>query len=165
MDPTADIQETVHQWEARQAGTRLRATQESQSRLDLLQHNRLLLLSSHPSCSNQTMRRLWTDGSVPDYTGLRCGSRRRIRHRQCVCLSCSNTTSSGAQVTFNSTGEPDRAPVRPGIPVTDLTAGFYAYGAILAAVISRQQTGQGVHIDVSMFDCQVGSFPFLVSSR
>mgnify|MGYP001614141647 CR=1 FL=1 len=55
----------------------------------------------------------------------------------------------------NSTGEPGRLPVRPQVALADHTAGFYAYGAILAGLLSRKRSGKGKWIDISMFDCQV----------
>jgi succinate--hydroxymethylglutarate CoA-transferase len=54
-----------------------------------------------------------------------------------------------------ATGEPDRDPVRPGIPVTDLMTGFGAVKAVLAGLISKMKTGKGMYIDVAMFDVQV----------
>lgn len=56
---------------------------------------------------------------------------------------------------LHSTGEPDRDPVRPGIPVTDILTGFNSAQALLAALISKFKTGKGMYIDVSMFDTQV----------
>lgn len=56
---------------------------------------------------------------------------------------------------LSRTGEPDRLPVRPQVAITDHWAGFNASAAILAALVARKSTGKGVHIDVSMFDCQV----------
>jgi itaconate CoA-transferase len=41
---------------------------------------------------------------------------------------------------------------RTGISVADIAAGMYAYGAILAALIQRQRTGEGCRIDVSMLE-------------
>ncbi|HEY1225806.1 MAG TPA: CaiB/BaiF CoA-transferase family protein, partial [Ramlibacter sp.] len=35
----------------------------------------------------------------------------------------------------------------------DIAAGMYAYTSILAALLQRQQTGQGAHIDISMLEC------------
>lgn len=64
-------------------------------------------------------------------------------------------------MSFVRTGEPDRAPVRPGIPVTDILTGFAAVKSILAAWISRLKTGKGgIYIDCAMFDVQV-SQPFI----
>jgi len=53
------------------------------------------------------------------------------------------------------TGEPDRPPVKFGVPITDLTSGMMAVIAILAALHQREVTGRGVYIDVSMLDTQV----------
>lgn len=39
--------------------------------------------------------------------------------------------------------------------LTDLATGLYAKSAILAALLSRSQTGQGVHIDANLFDSQL----------
>jgi crotonobetainyl-CoA:carnitine CoA-transferase CaiB-like acyl-CoA transferase len=53
------------------------------------------------------------------------------------------------------TGETDGAPVRAGIPIGDLGAGFYASIAVLAALNRRNASGKGDTIDISMLDCQV----------
>jgi formyl-CoA transferase/CoA:oxalate CoA-transferase len=50
------------------------------------------------------------------------------------------------------TGERDGSPVKIGIPITDLTAASHAVSAILAAYISRLETGKGQYIDVSLYD-------------
>jgi len=52
------------------------------------------------------------------------------------------------------TGEAGGAPVRAGIPIGDLGAGFYSTIAVLAALNRRHATGLGDTIDVSMLDCQ-----------
>lgn len=49
------------------------------------------------------------------------------------------------------TGTPDEV-ARAGISVADIAAGMYAYSAILAALIQRGRTGNGSHIEVSLFD-------------
>jgi succinate--hydroxymethylglutarate CoA-transferase len=54
-----------------------------------------------------------------------------------------------------STGEPDRPPAKVGVAATDIATGLYAHGAIMAALISRQQTGKGVWIDCNLFETQV----------
>ena len=53
------------------------------------------------------------------------------------------------------TGEPEGAPVRYGVPIADLTGGIYAFTGILAAIISRFQTGKGQALDVSLLDSQL----------
>ncbi len=60
------------------------------------------------------------------------------------------------------TGQPDGAPgggpVRVGYSVSDITAGFYAVCAILAALRHRDMvSGQGQHIDLALLDAQVAS--------
>ena len=49
------------------------------------------------------------------------------------------------------TGTED-APSRVGISIADISAGMYAYSGILTALISRQQTGEGTTLEVSLFD-------------
>ena len=49
------------------------------------------------------------------------------------------------------TGTPDD-PSKAGNSIADIAAGMYAYTNILAALLLRQQTGQGSHIDVSMLE-------------
>tara|TARA_B100001173_G_scaffold61680_1_gene51962 strand:+ start:19 stop:1134 length:1116 start_codon:yes stop_codon:yes gene_type:complete len=53
------------------------------------------------------------------------------------------------------TGEPDGAPQRAGVAVTDIFAGVYSTTAILSALHMRGLTGRGQHIDMSLFDCAV----------
>ncbi|MFZ9655928.1 MAG: CaiB/BaiF CoA transferase family protein, partial [Limnohabitans sp.] len=49
------------------------------------------------------------------------------------------------------TGTPE-APSKAGISVADIAAGMYAYTNILSALLLRQTTGEGSHIDVSMLE-------------
>ncbi|WP_376097317.1 CaiB/BaiF CoA transferase family protein [Roseomonas sp. CCTCC AB2023176] len=53
------------------------------------------------------------------------------------------------------TGERGGGPVKPGLPVADLTSGLWVAIAILSALHGRERTGQGGYVDVSMFDAQV----------
>ena len=53
------------------------------------------------------------------------------------------------------TGEPDGAPQRAGVAITDLFTGIYASTAILSALHMRSSTGRGQHIDMSLLDCAV----------
>ncbi|MFO1322429.1 MAG: CaiB/BaiF CoA-transferase family protein, partial [Burkholderiales bacterium] len=52
------------------------------------------------------------------------------------------------------TGTED-APAKAGIPVADIAAGMYAYSSILAALLQRERTGRGRHVDVSMLESLV----------
>lgn len=52
------------------------------------------------------------------------------------------------------TGRRDSGPVPPGMQVADVAGGsMHAVAGLLAAVIHRQQTGEGQHVDISMTDC------------
>ncbi|GAA6003545.1 CaiB/BaiF CoA transferase family protein [Rhodotorula paludigena] len=62
------------------------------------------------------------------------------------------------------TGEPDGPPVKVGVAITDLTTGLYAKSAILAALLSRAQTGEGVHIDINLFESQIASLANIASN-
>lgn len=57
------------------------------------------------------------------------------------------------------TGEPDGAPgggpQRAGVPVADIITGMYASIAICAALVSREQTGKGQHLDLALLDSQI----------
>ena len=43
-------------------------------------------------------------------------------------------------------------PCKSGNSIADIAAGMYAYTGILAALLQRQQTGRGSHIDVAMLE-------------
>jgi crotonobetainyl-CoA:carnitine CoA-transferase CaiB-like acyl-CoA transferase len=53
------------------------------------------------------------------------------------------------------TGERGGGPVKPGLPVADLTSGLWVAIAILACIAGRERTGKGAHVDFSMLDGQV----------
>ena len=53
------------------------------------------------------------------------------------------------------TGEKGGGPVKPGLPVADLTSGLWVAIAILAALAGRARTNKGCHVDFSMLDGQV----------
>jgi len=52
------------------------------------------------------------------------------------------------------TGTPASAPIRYPIPLADMTTGMYSALAILAAILAREQTGQGQFIDMSLLESQ-----------
>jgi len=52
------------------------------------------------------------------------------------------------------TGTED-TPSKAGLSIADIAAGMYAYSSILAALLQRQQTGRGQHIDISMLEALV----------
>jgi formyl-CoA transferase len=57
------------------------------------------------------------------------------------------------------TGSADGPPTRIGVAMTDFLAGLYAATGILLAVIDRQRTGEGQHIDIALFDALVSTLP------
>ena len=61
-------------------------------------------------------------------------------------------------VTGHADGEPGGGPLRVGYSVSDITAGFYAVGAILAALRHRDMvSGEGQHIDLALLDSSVAA--------
>ncbi|KAK4050187.1 hypothetical protein OIO90_005169 [Microbotryomycetes sp. JL221] len=66
------------------------------------------------------------------------------------------------------TGEPDGKPVKVGVAITGesihLTTGLYLKSAVLAALISRSQTGKGVWIDANLFESQIASLANIASN-
>jgi crotonobetainyl-CoA:carnitine CoA-transferase CaiB-like acyl-CoA transferase len=53
------------------------------------------------------------------------------------------------------TGERGGGPVKPGLPVADLTSGLWIAIAILASLAGRSRSGNGCYVDFSMLDGQV----------
>ncbi|MCM1013075.1 MULTISPECIES: CoA transferase [unclassified Brevibacterium] len=53
------------------------------------------------------------------------------------------------------TGFPDSPPAKVGVPICDLTAAMYVALAVTSALYERDRSGQGQHIDVSLFESGV----------
>lgn len=53
------------------------------------------------------------------------------------------------------TGEEEGPPTRVGVSIGDIAAGMFAAIGVQAALIERQRTGLGKHVDVAMLDSQV----------
>ena len=74
-------------------------------------------------------------------------------------------------VTGHADEDPGGGPLRVGYSVSDITAGFYAVAAILAALRHRDMvSGEGQHIDLALLDAQVASIShvammYLVSGK
>jgi len=62
------------------------------------------------------------------------------------------------------TGPEDGEPFRAGIAIADLSSGIYACNAVLAALYSRERTGAGQRIDISLLDCQVAMMSYVASN-
>jgi crotonobetainyl-CoA:carnitine CoA-transferase CaiB-like acyl-CoA transferase len=68
------------------------------------------------------------------------------------------------------TGQPGGEPQKVGVAVTDIFTGLYSVIAIQAALRHAEQTGQGQHIDMALFDTQISvlanqNLNFLVSGN
>ena len=53
------------------------------------------------------------------------------------------------------TGSPSSEPQKVGVAITDIATGLYSVIAIQSALIARQNTGKGQHIDMSLLDVSV----------
>jgi len=53
------------------------------------------------------------------------------------------------------TGEPNRPPVKFGVPIADLTTALLAALSIVSALYWREKTGRGQYIDMALLDVQV----------
>jgi crotonobetainyl-CoA:carnitine CoA-transferase CaiB-like acyl-CoA transferase len=51
----------------------------------------------------------------------------------------------------------DGRPAMPGIPIADVLAGLQGLAGVLMALLRRNQTGAGDHLDISMHDVMVGA--------
>jgi len=60
--------------------------------------------------------------------------------------------AQGVSGIMSVTGEPRQTPVKAGVPLTDLGAGLFALGGILAALHHRTVTGEGQQIDTSLVE-------------
>jgi crotonobetainyl-CoA:carnitine CoA-transferase CaiB-like acyl-CoA transferase len=58
------------------------------------------------------------------------------------------------------TGLPGQGPVRVGIPVADLSAGLFCALGILVALLEREKSGKGQHIETSLLQAQIFMLDF-----
>jgi formyl-CoA transferase len=58
------------------------------------------------------------------------------------------------------TGPRDGAPYKVGTAVADLVSGLYAVQGILAALYAAKSTGQGQHVDISMYEAMASLLTF-----
>ncbi len=62
------------------------------------------------------------------------------------------------------TGERDGDPVKVGVAITDVLTGVYASGAITSALLWRERSGRGQHLDISLLDAQVSGLANIASN-
>ena len=62
------------------------------------------------------------------------------------------------------TGPENGDPSRAGVAIADISTGMFAANAILAALYSREQTGEGQRIDMSLLDSQVALLSYAATN-
>jgi crotonobetainyl-CoA:carnitine CoA-transferase CaiB-like acyl-CoA transferase len=58
------------------------------------------------------------------------------------------------------TGTPESAPLRIGIPIGDLLAGYFCAMGIVVAIVERARSGRGQHVTTSLLAALAGSLSF-----
>ena len=61
------------------------------------------------------------------------------------------------------TGPPEGPPYKVGTSIADLVAGLLAPQGVMAALLARERTGEGQHVDISMLDGQVSLLTYLAT--
>jgi len=62
------------------------------------------------------------------------------------------------------TGFPDGLPTKVGMSIADVSGALYAVEGILLALIARQRTGKGQHIDIALMDSLVSCLTYQAGS-
>jgi formyl-CoA transferase len=62
------------------------------------------------------------------------------------------------------TGEKDGNPCKVGVAITDVLTGVYSAGAITSALLWRERSGKGQHLDISLLDVQVAGLANIASN-
>lgn len=62
------------------------------------------------------------------------------------------------------TGERDGPPMKVGVAIADVTAGLFASNAVLAALLARERTGAGQHLDIALYDSQIACMANIASN-
>ncbi|XP_074842141.1 succinyl-CoA:glutarate CoA-transferase isoform X2 [Carettochelys insculpta] len=75
-----------------------------------------------------------------------------------------DSVAAAASGLMHITGPEDGDPVRPGVAMTDLATGLYAYGAIMAGLLQRHKTGKGLHIDCNLLSSQVACLSHIAAN-
>lgn len=58
------------------------------------------------------------------------------------------------------TGPVGGPPTKVGVPIADLTAGMFAFSAVMLALFQRERTGRGQFVDTSLLDGQLALLTF-----
>tara|TARA_Y100000590_G_scaffold210100_1_gene238025 strand:+ start:1266 stop:2468 length:1203 start_codon:yes stop_codon:yes gene_type:complete len=63
------------------------------------------------------------------------------------------------------TGPDASTPTRAGIPIGDLGSGLFSVIGILSALLSRNKTGKGQHLDLSLLDVQISLLNYMATMQ
>ena len=75
-----------------------------------------------------------------------------------------DVVAQGMSGTMHATGDPDSPPMRFPVAMADISAGLFALMGVLAALYSRERTGKGQAIDVSLLETQMSWLSYLAGS-
>ena len=70
-----------------------------------------------------------------------------------------NTIAQGMSGIMGLTGMPGHPPTRVGASISDLAASWVAFGMVNAALVHRERTGQGQHLDVNLLASSMALLP------
>ena len=68
--------------------------------------------------------------------------------------------AQGESGVMDLTGYPDLQPVKMGASLADIVTGLYAFQGILLALLTRERTGKGQAVDVSLLDSMVSTLVY-----
>ena len=63
------------------------------------------------------------------------------------------------------TGSDASTPTRAGIPIGDLGSGLFSVIGMLSALLSREKTGKGQHLDLSLLDVQISLLTYMATMQ
>lgn len=78
-------------------------------------------------------------------------------------LACYDLVAQGISGLMSLTGHPNDKPLRVGTEIADLISGLFAAIGINAALVKKERTGKGSHIDIAMLDSLVALLQTTVS--
>lgn len=61
------------------------------------------------------------------------------------------------------TGTDSEHPTRAGIPIGDLGGGMFGAMGVMSALLERERSGEGQHVDISMLDCQISMLNYMAT--
>jgi crotonobetainyl-CoA:carnitine CoA-transferase CaiB-like acyl-CoA transferase len=70
-----------------------------------------------------------------------------------------NTIAQGMSGLMGLTGMPGHPPTRVGGSISDLSASWVAFGMVNAALVHRERTGRGQHVDVNLLASSMALLP------